>query len=29
MEKQKNLQPPTSAREKVEAAELNKNIETK
>ena len=29
MEKRKNLQPPTSAREKVEAAELNKTIKTK
>ena len=29
MEKRKNLQPPTSAREKVEAAELSKTIEKK
>ena len=29
MEKRKNLQPPTSAREKVEAAELSKTMEKK
>ena len=29
MEKRKNLQPPTSAREKVEAAELKKTVKTR